>query len=111
MPEWLQVVSTIVAGAFTVGTIARGVGIWVWTNTIKRDLKDIRDELARMSARIDEWDGSEIWGDVQVKVGTVEVDQRLLKQSVEFILGRMTALESNFNAMRERRRPNDYRKQ
>ena len=111
MPPWLQVVSTIVAASFTIGTLARGVATWVWTNTIKRDLADLREEILRTNRRIDDWDGSEVWGAVQVKVGNCEVDQKLLRQSLEFALSRLTNLENNFNNMRERRRNESYRGQ
>lgn len=108
MPSWLQVASTIVAAFFTIGVVARGVATWVWTVTIKRDLARINEQIAELHKRIDDYDGSEIWGEVQTKVGGIEIDQRLLKQSVEFVSSRLTTLESNFNAMRERRRNDDY---
>lgn len=45
MPLWLQVVSTIVAASFTIGTAARGMATWVWANTIKRDMSDLSKRL------------------------------------------------------------------
>ena len=110
MPPWLQLVSTVVAALLASGTIARGVATWVWTHTLKRDIQDLRDEISRTNKRIDEWDGSEIWGAVQAKVGNIEVDQKLARQSMEFFAGRLNTLENNFNGMRERRRTEDYRK-
>ncbi len=110
MPEWLQVLSTIIAATFTVGMTTRGLATWVLTNTIKRDIKDLREEIARVSKRIDDWDGSEVWNGVQIKVGNIETDAKLIRQSLGYCFDRVTTLEHNFNVMRERRH-NDYRKE
>ena len=118
MPPWLQVVSTIVAASFTIGTLARGIATWVWANTIKRDLADLKADIERTNKRIDNWDGSEIWGQVEVKVGDLEVDLKLFRLRLEYVEkhieslgGVVTTLSNNFNNMRERRRDEDYRKQ
>lgn len=111
MPEWLTVASTAVAAAFTVGTVVRGVATWVWTNTIKRDLSRLSERIDELRTEFDNYDGSDLWSDVQTKVGSIEVDQRLLKQDFGHLSKEVERISQEFNAQqRDRRYRNDDRR-
>lgn len=105
MPPWLETVQVIVGTGFVLGTIARGTATWVFNNTLKRDMARINERIDELKARIDNSGSSEMWDEVQVKVGGIELDGKLLRQSVDYALGRISTLENNFNASREQRRP------
>lgn len=102
MPSWLQILSTVVAASFTIGTLARGIATWVWANTIKRDLADIRAEAVRLNNRIDEIADSDIVGEVREQVNDIETDQKMLKQHVDFLMQRLETLTRTVERITER---------
>lgn len=117
MPPWLETAQVIVGTGFVLGTIARGTATWVLNHTIKRDITRINERIDELKTRMDNSGSSEMWDDVQKKVGSIEIDQRLLSQRVGFVseqlsalTGIVTALSNNMNAMRENRRSDNYRK-
>lgn len=114
MPEWLQITQVIVGTAFVVGTVLRGGSMWVFNHTIKRDIKDLGDGVKRdikdltndfisLKERVDRYNGSDIWGEVETKVGGIEVEQKLLKQRVDYLQDRLNALNGDVTAERNRR--------
>lgn len=120
MPEWLQLTQVIVGTGFVVGTIVRGGGTWVLSHTIKRDLKDLQDEFRRgmkelqddlsaLKERVDRYNGSDLWGEVETKVGGIEVQQKLLAQTIGYLSDRITSLAKDVaddrNRHDTRRRP------
>lgn len=104
MPPWLETAQVIVGTGFVLGTIARGTATWVFNNTLKRDMARINERIDELKSRMDNSGSAEMWDEVQEHVGNIEVDGKLLKQSVDFALGRISTLENNFNASREQRR-------
>lgn len=92
MPPWLELTQVIVGTGFVVGTIVRGGAAWVFSNTIKRDLARLGERIDELKTRVDDYDGSAIWSAVQVKVGGIETDQKLLSQRVGYLADQVADL-------------------
>lgn len=103
MPPWLETAQVVVGTGFVLGTIARGTATWVFNHTLKRDMARLSERIDELKTRMDNSGSSETWDEVQEKVGGIELDGKLLRQSVNYALERITTLENNFNAARERR--------
>ena len=100
MAGWFSLAQSVIAAAFTIGLVIRGIVAWYVRShdgQIDRvhqgDLLRVRvDALASSIDRLVK-KGSETWSDVESKVGSLEVDLKVLERTVLLLAPRLEALE------------------